>query len=137
MAGHEKSTSVQLGEQATGPGSPFLAQLLRALDRRDELIVAQLDVTGSELRFVWMIAARHPGHVRLQTFRTEREARSYAQDRSGDCPVLAVSVTRFTVGELGTRTAVAWYDGVERPRRASRPGRLYRPTVPSTRSGDP
>jgi hypothetical protein len=66
-----------------------------------------------------------PGAVEI-IFRTEREARAYAQDRSTDWPVLAASVTRFEIGELGTRRAVAWFvDGVEQPNRAARPGRLY------------
>jgi hypothetical protein len=59
-------------------------------------------------------------------FRSEREARVYAKDRSTDWRILATSVTRFTIGELGTRHPVAWFaDGREQPHRATRPGGLY------------
>ena len=59
-------------------------------------------------------------------FLTERDARAFAEDRSRDFRILAASVTRFVVGELGTRHSVAWYtDGVEQPHRGARPGRLY------------
>jgi hypothetical protein len=61
-----------------------------------------------------------------QPFRTEGEAREYAEDRSKDFRVLAASVTQFSIGVLGARYALAWYlDGVEQPHRKSRPGRLY------------
>ncbi|MBP2369921.1 hypothetical protein SAMN05216207_109311 [Pseudonocardia ammonioxydans] len=47
-------------------------------------------------------------------FRTEGEARTYAQSRSSDDRVLSTSVTSFHVGRLGTRRSVAWFvDGVE------------------------
>jgi hypothetical protein len=59
-------------------------------------------------------------------FRTEREAIAYARDRSTDWRILAASVTRFTIGELGTRHPVAWFvEGKEQPMRAVRPGRFY------------
>lgn len=59
-------------------------------------------------------------------FLVERDARAFAEDRSRDFRVLAASVTRFVVGELGTRHPLAWYtDGVEQPHRSTRPGRLY------------
>jgi hypothetical protein len=59
-------------------------------------------------------------------FLDQREARKYAQDRSRDWRVLATSVTRFMVGELGTRHPVAWFiDGEEQPVRKARPGNLY------------
>jgi hypothetical protein len=59
-------------------------------------------------------------------FTSEREARAYAKDRSTDWRVDAVSVTRFVVGQLGTRRPVAWFvNGFEQPQRAPRPGRLY------------
>lgn len=59
-------------------------------------------------------------------FRTEREALAYAKDRSTDHRVLAASVTRFTVGEFGSRHPVAWFvGGQEQPPRARRPGRFY------------
>ena len=67
-------------------------------------------------------------------FASEEQARSYAQDRSKDFRVLAASVSRFTVGLLGTRTAVAWFaDGAEQDPRANRPGPLY-PTDGNNRS---
>jgi hypothetical protein len=85
-------------------------------------------MTNVQGAHIWSVHSTGPdaaGAVEI-IFRTEREARSYAQDRSNDWPVTAVSVTRFTVGQLGTRTAIAWYvDGVEQPPRARRPGRLY------------
>jgi hypothetical protein len=59
-------------------------------------------------------------------FMTEREARTYAKDRSTDWRVLAASVTRFVVGELGSRHPVARFvDCREQPQRGVRPGRLY------------
>lgn len=54
-------------------------------------------------------------------FRTEREARSFARDRSRDFRVLSASVTSFLIGELGTRHPVAWYvDGEEQSRKFDR-----------------
>ena len=62
-------------------------------------------------------------------FRTAGEAIGYAKDRSTDWRVLAVSVTRFTIGELGTRHPVAWFvDGEQQSARAARPGGRYYPT---------
>ena len=59
-------------------------------------------------------------------FLSEPEARSYASDRSTDFRVLATSVTRFTVGQLGTRHPLAWFvRGTEQPHRANRPGSTY------------
>jgi hypothetical protein len=59
-------------------------------------------------------------------FISEKEARAYARDRSTDFRVLAASVTRFTIGSLGTRHPVAWViEGREQPRRAPRPGNFY------------
>jgi hypothetical protein len=62
-------------------------------------------------------------------FRTEREARDYAKDRSEDFRVVSTSVTRYLVGLLGTRHPVTWYaDGSEQPQRfdrAGKRGRLY------------
>lgn len=59
-------------------------------------------------------------------FTTEHEALAYAQDRSTDWRVLATSVTRFVVGELGSRHSVAWFvNGVKQPQRSARPGPLY------------
>jgi hypothetical protein len=59
-------------------------------------------------------------------FADEREARRYARSRSCDHRVLSASVTRYTVGQLGTRHPVAWYrQGEEQDPRASRPGQFY------------
>ena len=59
-------------------------------------------------------------------FSSEEQARSFARDRSQDFHILAASVCRYTVGLLGTRTAVTWYcGGIEQDMRATRPGRLY------------
>lgn len=59
-------------------------------------------------------------------FTTEDEARRYAASRSQDHHVLAASVSRFAVGQLGTRSAVAWYaDGAEQDQRKPRPGKIY------------
>lgn len=59
-------------------------------------------------------------------FTNEREARVYAKDRSTDQRVLAASVTRFVIGELGTRHPIAWFaNGMEQPHRSPRPGKLY------------
>ncbi|MGH3586287.1 MAG: hypothetical protein ACRDQ0_08165 [Pseudonocardia sp.] len=54
-------------------------------------------------------------------FTSEPEARAYARDRSTDWRVTSASVTRFTVGELGTRWPIGWYvDGVEQSPRWNR-----------------
>jgi len=59
-------------------------------------------------------------------FHDEPSARAYAASRSGDHRVLAVSVTEFVMGELGTRQPVAWYrEGQLQDQRARRPGALY------------
>jgi hypothetical protein len=51
-------------------------------------------------------------------FPSEDEARAYAVSRSRDFRILAAAVTRFALGELGTRHPVAWYrDGAEQPMR--------------------
>ena len=63
-------------------------------------------------------------------FTSEEEAMAYARDRSTDWRVTSASVTRFTVGELGTRTPLAWYvDGAEQREHWNR--QLY-PTDGST-----
>ena len=59
-------------------------------------------------------------------FHDEPSARAYAVSRSGDHRVLAVSVTEFVLGELGSRQPVAWYrDGQLQDQRAPRPVALY------------
>jgi len=61
-------------------------------------------------------------------FSTEGEARAFAESRSRDHRVLSASVTRFLIGELGTRHPVAYYvNGTDKPQRFNRP-QLYRPT---------
>lgn len=58
-------------------------------------------------------------------FLTESEARSFAASRSRDHLVLSASVTRFLIGQLGTRHPVAYYvNGIEKPQRFNRP-QLY------------
>jgi hypothetical protein len=78
--------------------------------------------------YVYAVHATRPDDVGAVevVFIDEREARQYAQDRSRDWRVLATSVTRFMVGQLGARHPVAWFaDGVEQPARKARPGNLY------------
>ena len=59
-------------------------------------------------------------------FSDEQEAMAYAVDRSRDHRVVAVSVTSFVLGQLGTRHPVAWYmDGRMQDTRGARPGRMY------------
>lgn len=54
-------------------------------------------------------------------FADQRRACGYAADRSRDGRILSASVTRFVVGQLGTRHPLAWYvDGVEQPQRFDR-----------------
>ena len=42
-------------------------------------------------------------------FDSEAAAREFARDRSTDFGVLSAAVTRFRVGELGSRHPVAWF----------------------------
>lgn len=82
---------------------------------------------------VYSVHTARPGEVGAVeiVFMTEREARAYAKDRSTDWRVTSASVTRFTVGELGTRRPIGWYvDGVEQRERWDR--QLY-PTDGSVR----
>ena len=79
-------------------------------------------------RYVFSVHTVRPGDVGAVeiVFLSEREARTYAADRSTDTRVLATSVTRFTVGQLGTRHPLAWFTrGAEQPARANRPGGYY------------
>ena len=63
-------------------------------------------------------------------FISEKEARAYARDRSTDFRVLAASVTRFTIGSLGTRHPVAWFiEGREQPSERHGPGTSTPPTA--------
>jgi hypothetical protein len=86
--------------------------------------MASADLRGSET--VFSVHTTRPDDVGAVEiiFRDEGEARDYAADRSRDFRVVSASVTRFVIGELGTRRAVAWYvDGLEQPRDYNR--RLY------------
>jgi hypothetical protein len=63
-------------------------------------------------------------------FRSERDACSYAKDRSRDFRITSASVTRFVLAELGTRHPVAWFrDGEEQPQRFHGPERQFYPTA--------
>jgi len=65
---------------------------------------------------VYSVHTARPGEIGAVeiVFTGEQEARTYARDRSRDWRITSASVTRFTVGELGTRNPVGWYvDGVE------------------------
>ncbi|RZT85545.1 hypothetical protein EV383_2418 [Pseudonocardia sediminis] len=54
-------------------------------------------------------------------FDNQRAAEEFAANRSTDPGVLSASVTRYFVGELGTRRPISWFvDGVEQPRRFDR-----------------
>jgi len=56
-------------------------------------------------------------------FRSEREARAFAADRSTDDRVLSASVTSYAVGVLGSRRPVCWFQyGKEQAVRFDRPG---------------
>ena len=82
---------------------------------------------------VYSVHTARPGEVGAVeiVFTSEPAARAYARDRSTDWRVSSASVTRFTVGELGTRRPIGWYvDGVEQPERWDR--QLY-PTDGSAR----
>jgi hypothetical protein len=60
----------------------------------------------------------------------EQDARAFAVARSTDHGVLAASVTRFTLGRLGSRHPVAWYArGKLQDPRAPRPGGRYYPSA--------
>jgi hypothetical protein len=65
---------------------------------------------------VYSVHTARPGEIGAVeiVFTSEQEATAYARDRSRDWRITSASVTRFTVGELGTRSPVGWYvDGVE------------------------
>ncbi len=62
-------------------------------------------------------------------FPDERSARAYAQSRSTDHRITSASVTRYTIGRLGTRHPVTWYrSGQEQDIRGVRPDCRYYPT---------
>lgn len=66
-------------------------------------------------------------------FTDERSARAYARSRSGDWRITSASVTRYTLGRLGTRHPVTWYQqGDEQDIRTARPDRATtRPITPA------
>lgn len=60
---------------------------------------------------------------------SEDAARAYAASRSSDLTIKSARVTRYTVGQLGTRTPIALYvDGEERPRPDLGQGRRLYPS---------
>ena len=62
-------------------------------------------------------------------FTDERSARAYARARSNDWRITSASVTRYTLGRLGTRHPVVWYQHRdEQDVRAARPDLRYYPT---------
>jgi hypothetical protein len=63
-------------------------------------------------------------------FRSERDAYSYAMDRSRDFRIMSASVTRFVLAELGTRHPVAWFrNGEEQDHRFHGPERQFYPST--------
>ena len=65
---------------------------------------------------VYSVHTARPGEIGAVEIvcTSEQEARASARDRSKDWQITSASVTRFTVGELGTRSPVGWYvDGAE------------------------
>lgn len=69
-----------------------------------------------------------PGAVEV-IFTDEDAARAYARSRSGDWRITSASVTRYTVGQLGTRHPITWYrDRDEQDIRTARPDQRYYPT---------
>jgi hypothetical protein len=95
---------------------------------------------------VFAVHTTHPdsraGAVEV-VFTDERSARAYAQSRSTDHRITSASVTRYTVGQLGSRHPVAWYQrGAEQDVRAARPDQRFYPTdhpspVPEVRPHQP
>lgn len=80
---------------------------------------------------VFTVHVTRPGEVGAVEiiFRSERDARAYARDRSRDFRITSASVTRFVLTELGNRHPVAWYrDGEEQPPRLQGTQRQYYPT---------
>lgn len=78
--------------------------------------------------FVFAIHTDRPDQVGAVevVFLDELEARAYAQDRSTDHRVCSASVTRYEVGQLGSRHPLALYvDGRQQDRPDRYPGRLY------------
>lgn len=62
-------------------------------------------------------------------FVDEHAARTYARSRSNDWRITSASVTGYTLGQLGARHPISWYQGGdEQDIRATRPDRRYYPT---------
>jgi nitrous oxide reductase accessory protein NosL len=73
-------------------------------------------------------------------FSSETEARTYAVSRSTDFHVLASVITRYVLGQLGTRHPVGWFvDGKPQDARAIPTGAIYpiepHPQVPKGAGG--
>lgn len=67
---------------------------------------------------------------------SEREARAFAESRSRDLRVKSASVTRFLVGQFGTRHPIALYvAGTEQPQWFNRP-HLYPAAAVGDSAGD-
>lgn len=65
-------------------------------------------------------------------FWSERDACTYAMDRSRDFRITSASVTRFVLAELGNRHPVAWFrNGEVQPQRFHGPERQFYPTAGS------
>jgi nitrous oxide reductase accessory protein NosL len=78
---------------------------------------------------VFAVHTARPGAVGAVevVFCNEKDARKYAADRSCDHRVLSASVTSFTVGVLGTRRPVCWFQlGEEQEIKFGRPGMFGR-----------
>jgi hypothetical protein len=83
-------------------------------------------------QYVWTVHASkrdETGAVEA-IYEDEQLARAFAVARSCDRGVLAASVTRFTLGQLGTRHPVVWYvQGCLQDPRAVRPDGRYYPSA--------
>ena len=76
----------------------------------------RVDQPSIAVRYVWTVHSTLPNEVRPTdaVFRTEEAACTHARAMSKDVEVLAASVVRFTVDELGTRKGVAMFVDGER-----------------------
>jgi hypothetical protein len=82
----------------------------------------------SDLQRVYAVHTTRPDEVGAVEiiFSDERQARKYALSRSNDFRILSASVTSYRIGELGTRSPIAWYQhGEEQHPRTPRPGQFY------------
>jgi hypothetical protein len=90
---------------------------------------------------VWAVHTRRagpdetPGAVEI-IWASEEAAHRYARSRSQDWSIDSASVTRYTIGELGSRTPVEWWRNGERANGSGNPpGRQYYPTDGPVASG--